>query len=341
MPARRGRARLGADRLVRADDRVDGRRGRRHGTRPGSARRRPAAPAPRVNVLVTGSSGASPAVGSWRACSGWPQRPPGQAGDGPDRHHRRRRRSSISSRPPRPDLVIHLAAVSFGPQAELDARAALQVNVGGTAILLQAIAGMEVPAAVVVVGSADVYGSPAADDAFLTEDAPLRPTRVYGLTKLAQEATAIGSPRPRACGWRSSGPSTTRAPDSDSTSRCPPSPRGSSRLRPVVGHRRAGNIDVVRDIGDVRDTVRAYRLLGEALVGGGVPSWGPFNVATGSGVAIRTIIDRLSVAAGHPSGRGLARPRAAEDPGPDRRRCVSPCAPYRMGPRHPTRHDLA
>ena len=62
-----------------------------------------------------------------------------------------------------PDLVIHLAAVSFGPQAELDARAALHVNVGGTAILLQAIAAMEAPAAVVVVGSADVYGSPAAE----------------------------------------------------------------------------------------------------------------------------------------------------------------------------------
>ena len=101
--------------------------------------------------------------------------------------------------------------------------------------------------------------------------------------------------------WRSFGRSITPAPDSDATSRCPPSPRGSSTAKAngrasIV----AGNIEVVRDIGDVRDTVRAYRLLGEALVGGRIPSWGPFNVATGSGVAIRTIIDLLAVAAGHP-----------------------------------------
>jgi GDP-4-dehydro-6-deoxy-D-mannose reductase len=200
----------------------------------------------------------------------------------------------------RPDLVIHLAAVSFGPQAELDARTALRVNVGGTAILLQAIAAMAVPAAIVVVSSAEVYEPPGPDAQPLTEAAPLRPTRVYGLTKLAQEATAVEIASTRGLRLAIVRPFNHTGPGQRPAFAVPAfaarilDARATGRASIV-----AGNIDVIRDIGDVRDTVRAYRLLGEALVGG-LKSWGPFNVATGSPVAIRSIIDRLAVAAEHP-----------------------------------------
>ncbi len=53
-------------------------------------------------------------------------------------------------------------------------------------------------------------------------------------------------------------------------------------------------MDVVRDISDVRDVVRAYRLLLEALVEGRVPGdRRVYNVASGRAVTMRTIIDRL------------------------------------------------
>ena len=60
----------------------------------------------------------------------------------------------------------------------------------------------------------------------------------------------------------------------------------------------AGNVDVKRDIGDVRDTlVRAYRLLIEGLASGSIPI-GTFNIATGRSVSLREVIERLALAAG-------------------------------------------
>src|SRR5205823_5178234 len=51
---------------------------------------------------------------------------------------------------------------------------------------------------------------------------------------------------------------------------------------------RVGNLAPVRDLSDVRDTVRAYRLL--ALRGAPGEA---YNVATGRGTSIRDLVDRL------------------------------------------------
>ena len=62
-----------------------------------------------------------------------------------------------------------------------------------------------------------------------------------------------------------------------------------------------GNLDVRRDIGDVRDVVRAYRLLLEAAVAGRIQdSQRIYNVATGRAVPIRTLLEQLCALAGVP-----------------------------------------
>jgi GDP-4-dehydro-6-deoxy-D-mannose reductase len=60
-----------------------------------------------------------------------------------------------------------------------------------------------------------------------------------------------------------------------------------------------GNIDVRRDLGDVRDVARAYRLLLEGLTHGDVPSGTIVNVATGQAVSIRRVLEIVCRAAGH------------------------------------------
>jgi GDP-4-dehydro-6-deoxy-D-mannose reductase len=63
--------------------------------------------------------------------------------------------------------------------------------------------------------------------------------------------------------------------------------------RPPVLH--VGNLDTRRDITDVRDTVRAYRLLVER----GVPGR-PYNVCCGEAYRVRDLLDQL-VAMSHAS----------------------------------------
>jgi GDP-4-dehydro-6-deoxy-D-mannose reductase len=49
-----------------------------------------------------------------------------------------------------------------------------------------------------------------------------------------------------------------------------------------------GNLDARRDLTDVRDTIRAYRL----LIGGGQPGR-PYNVCSGHAITIRELLDQL------------------------------------------------
>jgi GDP-4-dehydro-6-deoxy-D-mannose reductase len=61
----------------------------------------------------------------------------------------------------------------------------------------------------------------------------------------------------------------------------------------------AGNIDVRRDLTDVRDVVVAYRLLIEAAAGGTLGAGcSVVNVASGEAVTVREVIERLCLLAG-------------------------------------------
>lgn len=198
-----------------------------------------------------------------------------------------------------PDAVAHLAAVSFGPDAAADPELAMRTNVDGTQALIEALKGADRRICLLVTGSSEVYGPPDPADLPLREDAPLRTTAPYGLSKLAQENVALeGAVRhgiPTAV---------TRAFNHTGPGQRPvfAAPAFARRVLAVQAGKattiRAGNIDVRRDLGDVRDVVVAYRLLLELLHAGGVSDPIVANVATGRSVSMRDVIDELSRAAG-------------------------------------------
>jgi GDP-4-dehydro-6-deoxy-D-mannose reductase len=201
----------------------------------------------------------------------------------------------------RPDAVVHLAGMAYAPDATADAAEAVRVNIGGTHTILDACRSAVPGAAVLVVGSADVYAAPV-DDEPVTEQCRLAPRGVYGMTKLAAEALgiAVGSE------------GVLRVAVARSFNHTGPGQRPVFAIPAFTGRileaRRAGrhqilagNVDVRRDFGDVRDVVRAYRLLLEALAAGRVSAARPvFNVATGVAVPVREVIERLGAAAGWP-----------------------------------------
>lgn len=198
----------------------------------------------------------------------------------------------------RPDAVAHLAAVAFGPAAAADPERALRTAVVGTQSVFEGIRAAGLRCAVLVSGSSDVYGDPAPGDLPLAEDAPLRATRPYALVKLAQEAVAL------AAGARYRIPVVvTRSfnhvgPGQRPDFAVPAFARRVLALRDGVALEiPAGNLDVRRDLSDVRDVVRAYRLLLERAAAGS-DSAVIVNVASGRSVAIRDVLERLCRIAG-------------------------------------------
>ena len=199
----------------------------------------------------------------------------------------------------RPDAIAHLAGVASPREAKADPAAALRVNVGGTQSVLEAIRSSGHQVALLVAGSSDVYGRPRPEDLPLTEAAPLRTIQTYGLSKLAQEGIAIeagarfGIPVVITRSFNHTGPG--QRPDfvAPALARRVIQARSNGATSITVG-----NLDVHRDLGDVRDFVRAYRLLLEALVGGTVQSMTVVNVATGAAVSIRAVLEALCRLAG-------------------------------------------
>ncbi len=200
----------------------------------------------------------------------------------------------------RPDGVVHLAGMAFAPDAHNDPSEAFRVNVAGTISLFEALRSLGIRPCVLVSGSADVYGMPRAEDLPLTEQAPLLPLLPYAISKAAQEAVAVEA------GTRYEFPVVvTRSFNHAGPGQRPVFVVAAMAQRVLARQRgesvaiRAGNVEVRRDLSDVRDVVRAYRLL---LEGAGDGSFGTpptiVNVASGRVVTIRWIIEELCALAG-------------------------------------------
>lgn len=202
----------------------------------------------------------------------------------------------------RPDGVIHLAGMAFAPDAQQDPSEAFRVNVAGTIAMFEALRSLDLRPAVLVSGSADVYGMPRPEDLPLTEQAPLAPLLPYAVSKAAQEAVAVeagmryGFPVIVTRSFNHAGPGQRPVfVVAAMAGRVLALKRGETAAIPT------GNVDVRRDLSDVRDVVRAYRvLLEEAMAGtlGDPPAI--VNVASGRVVTIRWVIEELCALAGVP-----------------------------------------
>jgi GDP-4-dehydro-6-deoxy-D-mannose reductase len=197
----------------------------------------------------------------------------------------------------RPDAIAHLAGVSYAGDAARDPERAIAVNAGGTAAVIDSAGRTGIP--VLVTGSSEVYGSPDPSDLPLREDAPLRATQPYGRSKIAQEAVALehaastGMAVAVTRSFNHTGPGQRPEFVAPALANRVLQARASGDARV-----RVGNLDVQRDIGDVRDVVRAYRLLLEGLAQGTIPSGTIVNVATQQATSIRKLLDLIATEAG-------------------------------------------
>lgn len=194
-----------------------------------------------------------------------------------------------------PDAVAHLAAVAFAPEAGADPLRAFGVTLGGTINVLEAVR-MLVPApAVLVSGSSEVYGSPRPADLPLTERSPLRPRTAYALSKAAQEGVCLAYAARHGLRLVVTRSFNHVGPDQRSVFVVPAL---AERVRAMAAGDAedipVGNLDVRRDLTDVRDVVGGYVGLLTGLMDGRVPSGGLcLNVCSGRSVAIRFVLEEL------------------------------------------------
>ena len=197
-----------------------------------------------------------------------------------------------------PQAIYHLAAQS-NPRASFDdPRGTWAMNLGGTLNLLSAVkaAGLSPTPRVVVVGSGVCYGDPAPEHIPVSESCPLRPNNPYSSSKAAADLLAVQM-------HLSDGLDVVVArPFNHAGPRQSPRYVLATLARQVAeveaGRKDAvevGNLEVVRDYTDVRDVVRAYRLLAE----GGRPGE-IYNLGSGRGLKLSDALETLRAAASTP-----------------------------------------
>jgi GDP-4-dehydro-6-deoxy-D-mannose reductase len=189
----------------------------------------------------------------------------------------------------RPDAVYHLAALSSVGRSWEDPAGTVQENVASAVNVLEAVR-LEAPEARVVwVSSCEVYGT--STRLPIGEDAPLQPANPYAVSKAAGDllagvyADAHGLRLVRARPFNHAGPGQRPVFIVSSLARQLAEGRiaGARRIRIVTG-----NPETRRDFTDVRDVVRAYRMLA------GQAQPGIYNVCSGRSLSAAEQVEVLA-----------------------------------------------
>ncbi|MEM7339894.1 MAG: GDP-mannose 4,6-dehydratase [Actinomycetota bacterium] len=190
-----------------------------------------------------------------------------------------------------PDVIYHLAGWSDVSGSWRDPLRTFQINALGTQSVLEAAVASKTEK-VVLISSADVYGTVPADEQPITEDRPAQPRSPYGVSKQAAEALGQQYHRGfdldvvivRPFTHLGVGQSPQFAAAAFAAQVAEAELAGGGR----VDH---GNLSARRDLTDVRDVVRAYRLLATDGEAGEV-----YNVCSGQAVSIESVLATLVAA---------------------------------------------
>jgi GDP-4-dehydro-6-deoxy-D-mannose reductase len=189
-----------------------------------------------------------------------------------------------------PDVVFHLAARAHVGESWRDPAGFLHDNLAMAVNVLEAVRTAAPQATVVAVASSEVYGPP--ERLPIDETAPLRPQNPYAVSKASADllagfyADSHGLRVIRTRSFNHAGPGQEPTYAISSFARQVAAAEGRS-VRIVTG-----NAHTRRDFTDVRDVVRAYRLLAEHA------EPGTYNVCSGRTASATELVAALARAAG-------------------------------------------
>ncbi|MBN2036645.1 MAG: GDP-mannose 4,6-dehydratase [Chitinispirillaceae bacterium] len=189
----------------------------------------------------------------------------------------------------KPAWVVHLAAVSAPGDADISPRHALNVNIMGTAALLDAVRQSCPSSRILIVGSSKQYGAHQWD-APVTESTPCSPADFYGLSKYSAELIGLQFVKQFGMDIRFTRSFNHTGPGQSANFVCSDWAKQAALIEkgyeePVL---RVGDIASSIDFTDVRDVAGAYASILDRGSQGGI-----YNVCSGSAVALESVCAML------------------------------------------------
>ena len=195
----------------------------------------------------------------------------------------------------KPDVIYHMAGISYVPDGESDPDLVFKVNTFGTRNLFDSVKKCCPGARVLFVSTGEVYGMPRVGTQAFLETSELRPVSNYAASKAAAEMIAHKYVNRDGLQIIIARPFAHVGPYQEDTFSLSSFAKQVAlvklgRKEPIL---EVGNIEVKRDFSDVSDIVRGYR---ESAINGRVGE--VYNLCSGSSVMLKDLIDSLIKIAG-------------------------------------------
>lgn len=189
----------------------------------------------------------------------------------------------------KPEVIYHLAAQSSAALSFKKPELTFGVNVLGTVNLLEAVRRLLGKPRLVLVSSCEVYGPNPGEDP-MDEQQPFYPRSPYAATKAAQEMACMSYLHSYEMDVVIARPFPHVGPGQSDSFALPSFAKQIAEIEaglaePVV---RVGNLEARRDFTDVRDVVRAYRLLGGKGRAGEA-----YNICCGNAVSVGEALGKM------------------------------------------------
>lgn len=198
----------------------------------------------------------------------------------------------------RPAACVHMGALSFVPAGSVNPKLTFEVNLGGTINVLEAFRNRSRRAKILFISTAQVYG-PTASGKVTLEQTPLVPASLYAITKAAADQTTLVYSKDYGMHTMTVRPTNHTGPGQSNRFVVPSFVR---QVKENTANISVGNMDSTRDFMDVRDVVRAYRLLLEK----GKPGTA-YNLSANRHIRIGDVLGKICELAG-------VQPRITVDP---------------------------
>lgn len=192
-----------------------------------------------------------------------------------------------------PDACVHLAGIASPPVGRKHPELMLNTNILGTTHILESLREWAPQARFLLASTAYVYGNPTSET-IVSEATPLRPNGIYAVSKVAADLMTLGYSQDYNMHTMTARAANHTGPGQSTDFVVPAFARQiisiSSGEQTTI---HVGNLESERSFLDVRDVVRAYRMLIESGISGKA-----YNVATSTRVTIRWILETLAAIAG-------------------------------------------